>query len=92
MKKNLSWSVSRRVPRPDDLLELGDRVDDAGQDDVLAGGDVDAGGEELGGRGDHGHRVFGVHKAIQSASLTDVALGGCDAHDVIGVAAGSGRG
>ena len=39
------------VPEPgataDDLLELDHRIDDAGQDDVLAGRGIDAGGQQL---------------------------------------------
>ena len=76
------------VPQPgaatDDLLELHDGVHHAGEDDVLAGRGVHAGGQELGRREDDGRGRLHV---LEPAQVTDadVALVGGHPADIVGV-------
>ena len=70
----------------DDLLELGHGADHAGQHDVLAGGGIHAGGEQL--RGGEDDRRAGLH-VLEAARVAaaDVAFVGGDPADVVADAA-----
>ena len=65
-------------------LELAHRADNAGQNDVLAGRDVHAGGEELGGGQDHRRLRLDILKPAQMAAA-DLPFVGGDAADIVRV-------
>ena len=48
----------------DDLFEFGHGIDDAGDDDVLAGLNVDACGQKLRGGDNRRSRAFKLHEAV----------------------------
>ena len=76
--------VAEAAPPPDDLLELDDGVDHAGQHDVLAGGNVHAGRQQLRRGENHGDVLVHVLEVAQVAA-PDVALVGRHPADVVGV-------
>ena len=74
--------VDARTPSYD-LLELRERANVGIEDDQLAGLCIDAGGHQLGGRGDHRVTLVGVDKGVEVAFALFVVSR--DLHDVFAV-------
>ena len=85
-EKQLAVVVSDAGSAADDLLELGHRVDDPHQHDVLDRGGIDAGGEQLRRSEDDRRAAFQVLKVAEVAA-SEVAFVGRDAADVVGIVA-----
>jgi hypothetical protein len=76
----------RRVPRPNDLLELDHGVDGTHEDDVADVSGIDSGGEFLGGSEDGGDSFLVILKGLE-VLFAEFAIVGGDADAVVGFCA-----
>ena len=86
LKEQLAVIVADARAATDDLLELGHRVDDPHQHDVLHGRSIDAGGEQLRRGQDDRRAAFQVLEVAEMAA-PDVAFVGRDPANVVGMVA-----